>query len=99
MVPKHHESSSPPRKHSNNLFPSFTEHSRDQETVHLHVLLMLGTKYSRGSIVFLQKLAIGQRSIVSTCCAPIGRFVEQCPLVTKLSGEAVEGTSAELLGW
>lgn len=38
---------------------------------------------------FLPKLAIGQRSIVSACCAPIGWFVEQCPLVTKVSGEAV----------
>ena len=47
----------------------------------------------------LPKLAIGQRSIVSTCCAPIGWFEDQCPLITRLSGEAEEGTPAELLGW
>lgn len=39
----------------------------------------------------LPKLAIGQKSIVSTCRAPIGWFGEQCPLVTKFSGEAWEG--------
>lgn len=47
----------------------------------------------------LPKLAIGQKSIVTTCRAPIDWCVEQCPLVTKFSGEAVEGTPVEPLGW